>query len=183
MTLSNKQRMFVEAYLQTWSGAEAARRAGYKHPDRLAYMQLRKLEVQEAIQQRLKETAMQTDEVLARLAEQARVSVADFVRQDAIGVVEENGQQVIIKGVGLDWDAIQARGHLIKSIKQTANGPALELHDAQAALIHIGKHLKLFTDKVEVTGSDGTPLLPVADLVAAMRQAEKETAAEADEPE
>jgi hypothetical protein len=35
----------------------------------------------------------------------------------------------------------------------------LELYDAQAALVHIGRHHKLFTDKSELTGKDGAPLV------------------------
>jgi phage terminase small subunit len=31
----------------------------------------------------------------------------------------------------------------------------VELHDAQAALVHLGRHHKLFTERQEITGKDG----------------------------
>ena len=34
----------------------------------------------------------------------------------------------------------------------------LKLHDAQAALVQIGRHHGLFTDKVEASGPGGAPL-------------------------
>jgi len=43
--------------------------------------------------------------------------------------------------------------HLIKSIKPTQYGMAIEFHDAQAAKLQIGKYHKLFTDQSEVKHS------------------------------
>ena len=154
MTLRPKQKIFVEAYLTTWSGAEAARRAGYAHPDRQGYRLLRNIEIQEAVKQRMNEVAMDADEVLARLSEQARVSIADFVCEEVVDTATEiHGDGEIVKipvyGVGLNWNAIQQRGHLVKSMKQSAAGPAIELHDAQAALLAMAKRHGLLVDKTE----------------------------------
>ena len=156
--LSYKQRMFVEAYLTTWKPTEAARQAGYANPDRQGYRLLRYVEIQEAIEQRLKEKAMGADEVLARLAEQARVNIGDFISEATIPVIDANGELIKeLAAVNLNWDEIKKRGYLVKKITSTQNGPAIELVDNQTALIQIGKHLKLFTENIDMT-SAGKPL-------------------------
>jgi phage terminase small subunit len=178
--LSNKQRVFVEAYLQTWNATEAARRAGYKHPDVQGPRLLGNVGIAAAIERRMREMAMQTDEMLARLAEQARANAGDFVvfrdvplwqvlgmkppekadedPDDADDADDAPPVEVpMVKVMELDPEVIKARGHLIKKIQMTKYGPAIELHDGQAALVHIGKHLKLFTEQVDVT-SGGEPI-------------------------
>jgi hypothetical protein len=168
--LTNKQRVFVEAYLQTWNASEAARQANYAHPGQQGERLLKKVEVAAAIEQRVKAMAMQADEVLARLAEQARANAGDFVvfrdvpvwqvlglkpperppDEDLDDDDEEPPAEVpTIRVMEIDADMIKARGHLVKKISMTKYGPAIELHDGQAALVHIGKHLKLFTEQVE----------------------------------
>jgi hypothetical protein len=143
MYLTNKRRVFVEEYLRCWNGSEAARRAGYAHPGSQANYLLKNIEIQKIIAKRLKEKAMCSDEVLARLGEQARVSVADFL--------DERGN--------LDLEAVKKMGHLIKSITDTRYGKRIELHDGQAALVHVGRHLGLFTDRTELVGEGGGPLV------------------------
>lgn len=49
--------------------------------------------------------------------------------------------------------------HLLKKVKQTDRGLEVELHDAMDALELIGKHHKLFTDRVSLENPDGTPLV------------------------
>jgi len=86
----------------------------------------------------MKELAMDADEVLLRLGQQARASIADFI--------EPIGEHQFF----LNMDKVKEKGHLIKKIRYTASGPEIELHDPQAALVHIGKHFALFTDRVKV---------------------------------
>jgi phage terminase small subunit len=146
--LSNKKRRFIEAYIQTWNASEAARQAGYKQAYSQGPRLLDNVEVKAAIEQRLEQAAMQSNEVLARLAEQARVNIADFIitYQKPI-MVKGNDKPIGYEHTAeIDWIAVQARGHLIKSITPTDNGMKLELHDGQVALITIGKHLQLFKD-------------------------------------
>jgi len=145
--LTNKQRVFVEEYLQTWNATEAARRAGYKgNNDTLRSVgseNLAKPYIKARIQERLREKALSADEVLSRLAEQATVNIAEFISECTLP--DEDGN--LYTRYMLNWDAVRARGHLIKSITNTQHGPRLELHDGQTALIHIGKHHKLFADR------------------------------------
>ena len=82
---------------------------------------------------------MTADEVLARLAEQARASVIDFVALNSTGTF-----------ITLNEEALRARGHLVKKVSTSegkTNSVAIELYDGQTALLNIGKHLGLFKDQ------------------------------------
>ena len=143
MALTQLQENFVNEYLIDFNATRAAQRAGYEGNDvtlaSVGYENLRKPQIAETISQRLQEKAMGPDEVLMRLAEQARNEQGRYITED--GTV--NVPALIADG----------KGHLIKGIKETQHGRNIEFYDAQAALVHIGKHHKLFTDNVEHSGT------------------------------
>lgn len=63
--------------------------------------------------------------------------------------------------VRIDLVAAAERGHLnlIKRFSIDQNDRiTIELYDAQAALLALGRHYKLFVDRTEVTGRDGQPI-------------------------
>jgi phage terminase small subunit len=136
MALSAKQKAFINEYLSDFNATRAAQRAGYGGDDNtLAVTGSRLLridKVADAISARMQEKAMGADEVLRRLAEQARAEYSAYLTQD--GTVDF--ARLIADG----------KGHLVKGIKDTAQGRNIEFHDAQTALLHIGKHHKLFKD-------------------------------------
>ena len=149
--LTDKQRAFVEAYLECgFNGAEAARRAGYSEKSiySIASENLTKPKIREAIEQRLAEMTISADEVLFRLSEMA---VADLGRYVAV-----KDDQFF-----LDWDAMKRDGktHLVKEMRNTRDGMVVKLHDAQAALVHLGKHYRLFAELIEGAGEDGAILI------------------------
>lgn len=94
---------------------------------------------------------MSANEALARLTAQARGTLEPFVR------VSRDG--------GIDFDLTSQQAidhlHLIKKLRVKRRRTVqagqeweseiieIELHDAQAALIQIGRHHRLFTDRVE----------------------------------
>lgn len=136
--LTKKNEVFIEEYLKCWSGAEAARRAGYSEQSiyAIAHKLLRKAEISAAIQQRLADLQASADEVKARLTAHARGSMADFIE------VSTPGRPMLkFKPEHL---------HLLKRFKITPTeygaGYEIELYDAQAALVHLGKMHKLFAD-------------------------------------
>lgn len=149
--LSVKQQLFIEAYLGKAMGnaTEAARLAGYKGNDntlgQTGDQNLKKPKIAEAVAARLKvaKDCMQADEVLARLSEQARFSIDDF-----------------LNGMSVDFNKARVAGkiHLVKSVKPTPNGLAVEFLDPQAALFKLGQYHKLFTEKHELSGPNGGPL-------------------------
>jgi len=102
--------------------------------------------VRAAISERLDELAMTSKEVLGRLAEQGRALYADFI--DEAGIV--------------DLKALKAAGlmRLVKKISGAkAESRVVEFYDSQSALVWVGKHHRLFTEKVEadvkLTGFEG----------------------------
>jgi phage terminase small subunit len=143
VALSAKQKAFINEYLSDFNATRAAQRAGYGGDENtLAVTGSRLLridKVAEAIAARMQEKAMGADEVLRRLAEQARAEYSAYLTPD--GTVD------FARLIG------DGKGHLVKGIKETVQGRNIEFHDAQAALVQIGKHHKLFTDKVEVEHS------------------------------
>jgi phage terminase small subunit len=144
--LTDKQRVFIEEYLICWNASEAARRAGYseKTAQQMGSENLLKPVIRQAIDQRLAEKRMSADEVLAQLSAQAGADLADFLSKRG-------------RGVTLDLSKAKAAGklHLIKKYNKTRQGTLIELYDAQAALVQIGRYHKLFTDKFsgEVSGA------------------------------
>jgi len=100
--------------------------------------------IQAAIEERLAELKVGADEVLTRLAEHARGSMADFLE---------------IRGnwVKLDVERASQAGvlHLIKKFRQTKQGTEVELYSAQEALALLGKHHGLFLDKLALTDPSG----------------------------
>lgn len=152
--LTRKQQAFVEHYLICWNATEAARRAGYS-PNSCRAMgseNLTKPDILAVINARLANLKMQADEVLARLTEQARGSLSDFINEAG--------------DIDLDRARQDDKLHLLKRYKVTERKVAgkaertieVELYDAQAALVHLGKHLKLFTERLETTGANGGPI-------------------------
>ncbi len=147
--LTIKQRAFIEAYLACWNATEAARRAGYKHPDVQGPRLLGNVRVRAAIEERLTGMAMSANEVLARLAEHARGSMVHFI------TLREDG------GWTVDLQKAAAAGvlHLVKSVEQKKDGVKLELYSAQEALALLGKHHRLFVERLEHSGPDGGPIV------------------------
>jgi phage terminase small subunit len=152
VALTDKQQVFVEEYLRTWNATEAARIAGYAHPHVQGTQTLANLSVQEVIKARLAEKTMSADEVLVRLAEQARGDIREFFtieEQSTQGRAEES---TVERYARLDLVKLLESGksHLVKSVTYTKFGPKVEMYDAQAALVHIGKHHGLFRDVLDV---------------------------------
>jgi phage terminase small subunit len=148
MALTGKRKLFIEEYLRCWNASEAARRAGYAHPGSEGHRLLKNDEIRDEVAARLSAKAMEADEVLGRLGDMARATIEDFI------TVDENGETYI------DLRKAEEAGklHLIKRLWQDRDGNwRLELHDAQAALALIGRHLELFVDRTKV--ETDTPVL------------------------
>lgn len=144
--LTDRQRAFIEHYLTCWNATEAARRARYsaKTANEQGSRLLANVSVQAAITKRLGELKMTADEVLTRLAQHARGDIGELL--DATGNID------------LKAARRQKRLHLVRRISDTDKGISVEMYDAQAALVQIGRALKLFVDRKELSGPDGGPV-------------------------
>lgn len=149
--LSPKQIVFVERYLTHWNAARAAREAGYSEANAksMGSTLLKDPIIQEARKLRIEELKMTADECLLRIAEIAR----------------GEGEAVFNEAGDIDVAALkkQDKAHLIKRFKKKVTHGEfgknveleVELHDMLAANVHIGRNLKLWTDKVETPGGSG----------------------------
>jgi len=146
--MNRKQRIFVDQYLRCWNATQAAKDAGYSQ--RTAGVQghrlLQRDDVQALISERIEDVAMGADEVLIRLAEQARADMADIVTLNKQGELQ------------IDLEALKAKGlsRLIKTLRQSKrDGLVVELYDAQSALVHLGRAHGVFVDKTALTDPTG----------------------------
>lgn len=170
--LTPKEVLFVNAYLgdARFNATEAMRLAGYKGSDNVlgvtAYRLLRKPKIVNLVIERLNEAAMSANEVLARLSKQARGSLADVLTKDGefdLAAARKSGFHDLLKKLKVKKTVRRERGGTDEIEDVTYE---YEIHDAQAALVHLGKFHKLFADRVEHANSDGTPLMvPIADAL------------------
>jgi phage terminase small subunit len=154
--LSNKQRVFIEYYLQSWNASEAARLAGYKGKANVVGPRLlANVSIAAAIQARIEELKISADEVLLRLAEHARGDMADFVDPQTLTIdfdtaAQKNKMRLVKKVKVVTRKEPSRDGDTVDTIEAVE----FELYDAQAALALLGRHHKLFTDKVETTKAE-----------------------------
>lgn len=122
------------------NATEAARRAGYKYPNKLGPRLVKVGIIREAIDARLAEMAIPANEVLARLGDQASSSIGEFLNERGL----------------VDPSVLKRKGHLVKRVTfKDGQVYAIELYDAQAALIHLDRHHG---------GEDGKPLPEVVEI-------------------
>ena len=145
MGLNARQEAFVTEFLKCRNASEAARRAGYTgRANTIGPRLLANVGIAAEIKRRTAEAAMGEDEVLGRLADQARGTIEDFISFN-LGPYPT---------FTLDLDKARERGrlHLVKKLKYNSEGyPEIELYDAQAALVQLGKNLGMFVDKADIT--------------------------------
>lgn len=161
--LPPRQARFVDEYMIDLNATQAAIRAGYsaKTANEQGARLLAKVSVKEALSERMKAREVRTEITQDRvLAELAKIGFADIRRAlewgpDVMVVDEQTGETAVSNGVALvpsekiDSDTALA----ISEISQTANGIKIKMHDKRAALVDIGRHLGMFKDKVELSGS------------------------------
>lgn len=154
--LSAKERVFVFNYLQTWDHVAANKEAGFKGGAKKRFEQAH---IQAAITARMSALSMRADEAIFRLSEQGRARIAMFYRfvdkplRSSSGklILDIDGNPVYQVQPEIDWQKVRLHSHLIKAIKQDSKGHVtLELYSAQDALGLVGRHLKLFTDQIDI---------------------------------
>jgi phage terminase small subunit len=130
--LSKQQEMFVNEYIACSQGKKAAIAAGYKPAQ--AHVQASRLltlpKIKEAIERKQRKIEIRTE------------ITKDWIVNNLKSVVERcmQTEQVFYKGSPVEGQY---------QFEHAGANKALEL---------LGKHLGMFTDKVEMTGKDGQPL-------------------------
>lgn len=144
-SFTGKQKAFIHAYIDTLNATEAARRAGYKGNDAtlrsVGSENLTKPNIRTEVDRILAERVMTSGEVLARITDTARTSMADFVKIDATSGA-------------MTWDFKKAqeagRLHQIKKISYGKYGITLELYDRQRAEETLARHYGLLKDNLTI---------------------------------
>ena len=165
MDLTYKQRLFVEFYLGEANGnaTEAARRAGYAWPQKVAERLVGKSGIRAAIDSRLASAAMSANEILARLSEHASGDLGDYFRVAPDGT----------PSVDLRKAKRAKRTRVIKKLKvktktfTTDHGESvevqteIELHNPQFALDKLAQFHGLYEAKPKAEASAGRPRIAI----------------------
>jgi hypothetical protein len=180
--LTPKESLFVSAYLgeARFNATQAARVAGYRGSDGVlnvtAHRLLRNPKVSAIVNGRINEAAMSSNEVLSRLSDIARGKVTDVLDDDGkldLGLAKQRGTVSLLKKVKskrtskkVDSISSDSDEHETLETALIYEEVEFEMYSAHEALRDLGKYHKLFTEKMEHSNPDGTPLLaPIANAV------------------
>ncbi len=151
--LTPKQQRFVEEYLLDLNATQAAIRAGYskRYADRQAHQLLEKTRVSTAIQSAVKARSVRTQITQDRVLEElARIAFGDTTEIIKI----ENGKVVMKDTDQLTEDQRRIISEISETISEGGGRTKkIKTYDKQRALELLGRHLSLFTDKVELSGA------------------------------
>lgn len=167
MALTNKQKIFADEYLIDLN-ATRAYKAAYprvKSDETAASAAVRLLRnvkvadyIDKRMQDRQERTEITQDMVLEELAAIAFARATDYAEV-------KKGTVVIKDTDGLSDKQIKA----IAGIKEGKFGIELKLNDKEKALELLGRHLGMFKDKIEVSGSLEAEKTKLDDLIQQMR--------------
>ena len=144
--LTDKQRLWVEHYLECLNATEAARRAGYKAKNgnlrHLGYTNLHHEKIRPILDDAFAERVMSESEGKSRVALIARGDIGDL--EEAL---KERTPSAIVA-------AAKRKGvsHLIKRVSRTQHGITVEVYDGLRALEMILKTHGALTEKHEHSG-------------------------------
>ncbi len=161
--LTPKQARFVDEYLVDLNATAAARRAGYsaRTAHSIGEENLRKPEIQEAVQARMKDRQNRTEITADRvLKELARVAFFDPRK-----LFNPDGSPKPINELDDDTAAALAGMDVLEEFDGSGKDRVFvgytkkyKVSDKNTALTNAMRHLGLLKDKVEVTGKDGGPV-------------------------
>jgi phage terminase small subunit len=160
MTLTPKQTRFVDEYLRDLNATQAAVRAGYSPSSaaEIGYENLRKPQIARAISEAFKargeRTRVSQDQVVREIAKSGFATILDVAEWTTDGVRFKGSDEIPPEAAG----AIKS----VKSVTTTLEDGTIRvtreivLHDKIRALELLGRHLGIFTDKVQmVPPTDG----------------------------
>lgn len=164
-TLTPKQQRFIKEYLIDLNATQAAIRAGYseKTASQIGEQNLRKLEIQAAVNaavaERSERTKITQDMVLQEIAKLSFSNMLDYItiNKDGLAYVDlsqiTRDQAAAIQEITVD-EYVDGKGEDARDVKKVK----IKLADKRGSLELLGRHLKMFTDKVERTGANGGPI-------------------------
>ena len=163
--MTKKQKRFVEEYLIDLNATQAAIRAGYS-PDTAGSIggeNLQKPEIANAIAkamaERSKRTGINQDRVLQELAKIAFVNATEVIDPETATVKED----------ALPEDTAAIQSVKVKTFGEDGLEREIKMADKLKALELLGKHMGMFKEKVELSGSLDTEKTKLDDLLQQMR--------------
>ena len=160
MALNPKQECFCVEYVVDFNATKAAKRAGYAESSAhsQAHDLLKKPEVKARIQEHIKErfeaANISVERVLTEIALMGHANMVDYTRvlPDGTAVVDlsdlTRDQFAAIQEVVVD-EYMEGRGEDAREVKKVK----VKLADKKGNLELLGRYLKMFTDRVEHSGS------------------------------
>lgn len=146
--LTDKQRAFINHYLAFgtdtfFNATQSAGAAGYKGNywtlHSMGWENLQKPAIRQHIEARLAEAGANADELIHRWLTVTRIDLSPYVTSDGLALEE-------LKKAGL--------GFLIKGVRHGAGGKVIyELRDPEKAEEQLAKHLGMFVERREHSGS------------------------------
>lgn len=163
--LTSKQELFCLEYIKDLNATQAAIRAGY--PAKTAHKNSPRMMANDGIQQRIQElnasrfkkAEVEGVDVIKELAVLAFSSIKNHVEIDTGGSIVAKTIETM-EGKSVNAISSIKEKRIIRETKGDSpdmiieNTFELKLWDKNKALENLGKHFKLFTDKIEVKDSD-----------------------------
>lgn len=170
--LTSRQQRFVAEYLVDLNATKAAIRAGYsaKTAHSIGPRMLEFVGVADAIAaamaRRAQRTEITQDVVLKEAARIAFSDMRSFLSWGPDGVH-------LVDSASLAEDDTRSIAEVSETVTKDGGTRRIKLHDKVAALDKLMRHLGMLKDRVELSGRDGTPLIPLATLREAIRLGEQ----------
>lgn len=154
--LTPKQLRFCDEYLIDLNATQAAIRAGYSKDTsyQIGHANLQKERIQRVIAERMAARSVRTritkDNVLRQIGELATYDIADaFTEKGAVKSIHDMPPALRNAIAGIEVQEITVGEHPVGVVKK------IKLVDRTRAIELGGRHLKLFTDKVEHSFAEG----------------------------
>lgn len=163
--LTKKQKLFIDEYLIDLNATQAAIRAGYSVDTAAAIgcENLTKPNIQQAIAkamaERSRRTGVNADRVVAELAKIAFVNAEDVI----------DAETATIKPNAAREDTAAIQSVKVKTFGEDGLEREIKMADKLKALELLGRHLGMFKDKVELSGTLETEKNKLDDLLSQMR--------------
>jgi phage terminase small subunit len=157
--LSDKERLFVEGYLQTLNKRQAAEYAGYTKAtaNRRAFDVFNRPHVREAIELLLQTRAGVTKAwIIDQLVEIAQAKATDLYEWGATGVRLKNSDEIAQDRIGAvaeieETHVVDKKGNDIVTIK-------VKTHSRHQALKDLAKIFRMEVERQEISGPAGGPI-------------------------
>lgn len=166
--LDPQEQLFVEKYFELgFNQTKAAIAATYskKSARNQGYRLMKKDDIRKAIDLRLAELVMSKNETLARLTDQGRGDMGDFANVKSARTLASHPNSNLIKKFKRTITTTTTGKDATKETT-TEERIELELYDAQAAMVQIGRYHKLFTDNFDHTSGGEKLAAPMVFLPA-----------------